>query len=162
MLNDVQIGGLHAPCGTLQDAWQRWACQYISAFRRPMQIERYGICRWGRCGVRSRIGDWSHATRHTSAVPAARGLWRINEIEACPHQCRVVQRWLIPLCLSVRFYLDFQRLELWPTVAGRPVLNSFPCLSASSTLFTLACVWLGVVILYWNGRAWASSRATST
>jgi hypothetical protein len=63
--------------------------------------------------------------------------------------------WLIPLCLSVRLYLNFQRLELWPMVAGRPVLNSYPYLSASSTLFTLACVWLGVVILYWSGRVWS-------
>ena len=67
--------------------------------------------------------------------------------------------WLIPLWLSVQFHLDFLRLELWPRVAGQPVLNSFPYLSASSTLFSTACVWLGLVILFWSSRAWSCLQA---
>jgi hypothetical protein len=61
--------------------------------------------------------------------------------------------WLIPLWVSVRTYLDFMQFEIRPAVLGHPEMNSFPFLNTSKNTFTIACVWLGMVILFWSHRA---------
>ena len=66
--------------------------------------------------------------------------------------------WLIPLWLSGNAILNLLRVEIMPRLMGQNPLNSFPFIDFASSTFTIACVWLGLVIGYWTWRV--TSRAS--
>lgn len=73
--------------------------------------------------------------------------------------------WLVPLWMGIYLYLDFMNAEVWPRLAGRDPGNSFPYLRIASPCFTVAFIWLGIVVLLWAYRASglvAGSRLGST
>jgi hypothetical protein len=58
--------------------------------------------------------------------------------------------WLVPLGLGIDGYLEFWRVEARPLIAGERPLNSFPFIEFSRSCFTVAFVWLGLVIVFWS------------
>jgi hypothetical protein len=60
--------------------------------------------------------------------------------------------WLIPLWVSANAMYSFFDLELWPRLRGVVPLNSFPFVRFSEQAFTMACIWLGLVIVFWSWR----------
>lgn len=62
--------------------------------------------------------------------------------------CAVSAGWIIPLCASAALLL--RHVELLG--AGTLAQNSFPHLSASTQLFTVAMVWLAMIVLGWAWR----------
>lgn len=58
--------------------------------------------------------------------------------------------WLLPLGLGVNAYLRFMEAELLPLLAWHQhPLNSFPFLAFSRECFTVAFIWLGLVVMAW-------------
>lgn len=58
--------------------------------------------------------------------------------------------WLLPLGLGVNAYLRFVQAELLPLLTGHHYpQNSFPFLAFSRECFTVAFIWLGLVIMAW-------------
>lgn len=57
--------------------------------------------------------------------------------------------WLLPMYWGVSIYLQFWRLEAWPTLIGQHPGNSFPFLSAAGDCFFWAFLWLAVVVVFW-------------
>lgn len=65
--------------------------------------------------------------------------------------------WLAPAWMSVYFYLSFWQGEGWPLLRGeRPVPTSFLYLHGADECFQVACLWLGVVILFWSYLGYAA------
>jgi hypothetical protein len=60
--------------------------------------------------------------------------------------------WLLPLWLSAFTMFQYLSEEVWPRLAGRQPINSFPFVEFSSQAFTVACVWLALVIVFWAWR----------
>jgi hypothetical protein len=60
--------------------------------------------------------------------------------------------WLLPLWVSASAMFQFLSAEVWPRLAGQQPLNSFPFLHFSSQAFTVACIWLASVIIFWAWR----------
>jgi hypothetical protein len=59
--------------------------------------------------------------------------------------------WIIPFYFSIKFILDWSRLELYPIVYGtKNIGSSFPFLSVSGDMLLIACIWLAIVILIWT------------
>jgi hypothetical protein len=54
--------------------------------------------------------------------------------------------------LSAYTYLGFMQDEVWPRLAGQHPENSFPFLQFCQQIFTIGCIWLAVVILFWTWR----------
>ncbi len=68
--------------------------------------------------------------------------------------------WVVPLWMGTHLYLEFMSAEVWPRLAGRDPGNSFPYLRIASPCFTIAFVWLGIVILCWAFMATAPKSLT--
>jgi hypothetical protein len=60
--------------------------------------------------------------------------------------------WLLPLWLSANSMFTFFNVELWPRLRGENPLNSFPFVHFSERAFTVSCVWLAAVIVFWTWR----------
>ena len=69
--------------------------------------------------------------------------------------------WLFPLWLSLRAMIAFVNTELLPAIRGVPPQNSFGYLFATGDAFTIACIWLALVILYWSWRLTAPKTAAA-
>jgi hypothetical protein len=55
--------------------------------------------------------------------------------------------WIIPFYLSITSLIDWCELEASPLVYGTErTVNSFPFLAFSDRIFTVACIWLAIVI----------------
>jgi hypothetical protein len=60
--------------------------------------------------------------------------------------------WLVPLYFSATNFVAYVETELKPLIVGRPVTHSFPILMVWQFWFTLAVLWLAVVIICWSLR----------
>jgi hypothetical protein len=69
--------------------------------------------------------------------------------------------WLLPLWVSASVMFQFLSAEVLPRLAGQQPVNSFPFVQFSAQAFTGACIWLGVVIIFWAWRAAAASFSPS-
>jgi hypothetical protein len=68
--------------------------------------------------------------------------------------------WAVPMYLSVQFLAEWNRLVLAAGSAGEAARrNSFPFITASEQLATVAVVWASVAILAWaSWGAWSNLR----
>jgi hypothetical protein len=60
--------------------------------------------------------------------------------------------WLVPIWISVNSLFSFLGSEIYPLLQGKHPLNSFPFLDFSFQAFTIGCVWLSAVLIYWIVR----------
>ena len=58
--------------------------------------------------------------------------------------------WLIPLCISLNFYLNYLNYTVRPEIAGEGFKTPFPFLIACRIMFELTAFWLGCVIFAWS------------
>ena len=62
--------------------------------------------------------------------------------------------WVLPLFLSVKFLLDWCRLEASPMIYEHArEMNAFPFLTTSERLWCLTSVWLAIVAVFWSAVA---------
>jgi len=58
--------------------------------------------------------------------------------------------WIVPLWISVYFYLSFVGGELRPYIVdGEFPRNSAPYIAISMEAFTISCAWLASVMIFW-------------
>lgn len=60
--------------------------------------------------------------------------------------------WLLPIWISVNSLISFLGSELYPLLLGEKPLNSFPFLGFSFQSFTIGCLWLAAVLIFWIVR----------
>lgn len=60
--------------------------------------------------------------------------------------------WLVPVWMSFSSLLSFLGSELYPLLQGKKPLNSFPFLDFSFQAFTVGCLWLAAVLIFWIVR----------
>jgi len=60
--------------------------------------------------------------------------------------------WLLPIWASVNTLFSFLGLEMYPLLLGKKPLNSFPYLDYSFQAFTIGCLWLAAVLIFWVVR----------
>jgi hypothetical protein len=60
--------------------------------------------------------------------------------------------WILPMWLAVFEWLKYWNREFLPESRGNPPLDSFPHAIFATDLFTVACIWLALVIFYWAWR----------
>ncbi len=60
--------------------------------------------------------------------------------------------WLLPIWVFVNTLFSFLGSELYPLLLGKKPLNSFPFLDVSFQAFTIGCLWLAAVLIFWIVR----------
>jgi hypothetical protein len=60
--------------------------------------------------------------------------------------------WLLPFWVSASTMFQFLNAEVVPRLAGQQPINSFPFVQFSLQAFSIACVWLALVIVFWAWR----------
>jgi hypothetical protein len=58
--------------------------------------------------------------------------------------------WLLPVFLTGTNVVAYIKTELEPRISGKPFDHSFPILDICLFWFTVAVVWLAVVIFCWS------------
>lgn len=60
--------------------------------------------------------------------------------------------WIVPIWASVNTLFSFLGSEIYPLLLGKKPLNSFPFLDYSFQAFTIGCLWLSAVLIFWIVR----------
>lgn len=63
--------------------------------------------------------------------------------------------WLVPLWLAVDACFSFWQAEAWPLLQGLHPMNSFPFIHFARQCFTIAVVWLVIVVSIWSYAGYA-------
>lgn len=58
--------------------------------------------------------------------------------------------WAVPLYISIHFFWRWRQFASPFGYAQQPQLNSFPYLDAAQMHWQVACIWLGIVLLFWT------------
>jgi hypothetical protein len=58
--------------------------------------------------------------------------------------------WLFPLYLAGSNFKSYLETELEPKIMRQPMTHSFPILAVCHFLFTIAIIWLALVIICWS------------
>jgi hypothetical protein len=60
--------------------------------------------------------------------------------------------WLWPMWIAASMFLQWLARDEPAVSQGGTPPDSFPYLNASGEAFTVACIWLAVVIIFWAGQ----------
>jgi hypothetical protein len=68
--------------------------------------------------------------------------------------CLFSAGWLYPIWVTAYLYLEWLNSEAGPRLRGENPRSefSFNALTASFDFFTVGCIWLALVILYWSWK----------